>query len=143
MQNKDTSQWILQSWASFIVALGAATAGVYALPLTGWSKWYMIFGIFSSLTASFTLSKTLRDNKDNQQDTPQWVLQVWVSFIGALIFTFAGLWNLNADWWIKAYVGVSFLFALSSTFTLAKTIRDNQEPVFSKFASKAEKLTNL
>ena len=130
--NKDTSQWILQVWISFIIALGAATVGVYKLPLEGWAKWFMIFAIFATLSSSFTLSKTLRDNKDKQQDTQQWVLQVWFSFVVCLIFSFGGLWSLEADFWIKAYIGVSFLFALSSTFTLAKTVRDNQESILPK-----------
>ena len=141
--NKDTTQWILQSWASFIIALVAATFGVYRLPLEGWGKWFMIFGIFATLSSSFTLSKTLRDNKDKQQDTSQWILQVWVSFFICLIFTFGGLWNLVADWWVKAYVGVSFLFALSSTFTLAKTIRDNQEPVIKNFINSTSTKNNI
>lgn len=127
--NKDTSQWVMQVWLSFIIALSAATFGVYNLPLEGWSKWYIILGIFATLSSSFTLSKTLRDNKEKQQDTSQWILQVWLSFLISILFTFAGLWNLETTFIYKAYVGVSFLFALSSTFTLSKTIRDNQEPI--------------
>lgn len=139
--NKDTNQWIMQVWISFIIALGAATVGVYSLPLIGWSKWFMIFAIFATLSSSFTLSKTIRDNKEKQQDTNQWVLQVWLSFIVCLVFTFGGLWNLEADFIYKAYVGVSFLFALSATFTLSKTIRDNQESILPKpFANTSKSL---
>lgn len=133
VKNKDTTQWILQSWAAFIISLIASTYGVYKLPLEGWGKWFMILGIFSCLTSSFTLSKMLRDNQEKQIDTPQWIMQVWISFGISLVFTFGGLWHLDVDWWIKAYVGVAFLFALSSTFGLSKTIRDNQESLLSNF----------
>lgn len=141
--NKDTSAWILQTWFFFIISLLAATVGVYRLPIDGWAKWFMILAVFASLSGAFTLSKTIRDNKDKQIDTPAWIFQSWVTLFIPLFATAIGLWNLEAEWAIKAYVGVSFLFALSSTFTLAKTIRDNQESILPKtFSSHSQKPSN-
>jgi hypothetical protein len=126
MENKDTSAWIMQTWVSFAIAFAAGFYGIYQLNLTGWIKAFMIFGIFSSISAVFTLSKTIRDNKDKQQDTSAWIMQTWLTFGLTVLFTAAGLWNLEADWSTKGYVVISFLFVLSASFTLAKTIRDNQ-----------------
>lgn len=126
--NKDTSQWILQVWAAFVISVMASTVGVYMLSsLTGWTRAYIILGIFASLSSAFTLSKTLRDNKERQQDTSQWIFQVWVSFAVIMAFTLGGVFFIQADLVYKAYLLTAFLFALSSTFTLAKTIRDNND----------------
>jgi hypothetical protein len=38
-----------------------------------------------------------------------------------------GIYYLPADLWIKGYLAVAMLFALSQTFTLAKTVRDGEE----------------
>ena len=136
--NKDTSQWILQVWVAFGLSVAAATFGVYLLTnIEGWTRAFMILGVFASLSSAFTLSKTLRDNKEKQQDTSQWIFQVWVSFGVILAFTLGAVFYIQAELVVKAYLVTAFLFALSSTFTLAKTIRDNTEtiPTTNKFAS--------
>lgn len=126
MENKDTNAWIMQTWLSFGIALAAATVGLYFMTLDGWVKAFMIFGVFSSIASVFTLSKTIRDNKDKQQDTNAWIMQTWIIFVITVAFTSGGLWNLVADVATKGYITVAYLFAISSAFTLAKTIRDNQ-----------------
>ncbi len=62
-----------------------------------------------------------------QKDTSAWIAQVWISFILSLGGTILSIFYLPVDNWIKGYVGMGYLFSLSSSFTLAKTIRDNQE----------------
>lgn len=127
MKQKDTNAWIMQTWVFFGISLVAAFYGMYNLNITdGWIKAFMSLGIFSSLMAAFTVSKTIRDNKDGQVDTSAWIMQTWVGFIVCIVFTVGGLWNLSADSTIRGYIFVSYLFSLSSAFTLAKTIRDNQ-----------------
>lgn len=125
--NKDTNAWIMQTWISFGLAVVAGIYGIYNLQITDpWIKAFMIFGVFSSIATAFTVSKTIRDNKEKQQDTGAWIMQTWVTFIITVGFTVGGLWNLTADNTTKSYIAVAYLFALSSSFTLAKTIRDNQ-----------------
>jgi hypothetical protein len=62
-----------------------------------------------------------------QKDTNAWIAQVWVSFAISVGATAVGIAYLPMDNWIKGYMGMGYLFSLSSAFTLAKTIRDNQE----------------
>ncbi len=62
-----------------------------------------------------------------QKDTTAWLAQVWISFIVSVGATTLSIIYLPTDNWVKGYVGMGFLYSLSSSFTLAKTIRDNQE----------------
>jgi hypothetical protein len=141
MNKKDTNAWIMQSWLSFGIALVAAIYGVYTLNITdGWIKAFMIFGVFSSVASAFTVSKTIRDNKEQQRDTHAWIMQTWLTFGLTVFMTGAGLWNLTGDGTIKGYITVAYLFALSSAFTLAKTIRDNQTETTTKNPSNSNML---
>lgn len=62
-----------------------------------------------------------------QKDTNAWILQVWLSFIIAVSATIAGIIYLPVDNWIKGYMGMGLVFTIGSSFTLAKTIRDQKE----------------
>ena len=87
----------------------------------------MALGVFFCLFTSFAVAKTLRDNRDGQVDTASWVMTVWAAFAAAIALTAWGLWRMNIPSWEKSYMVVSWLFLVSSTFTLAKTVRDGHE----------------
>jgi len=61
------------------------------------------------------------------KDTTAWVVQVWAAFIISIAASAIGVTYLPVDNWVKGCLGTSFLFTISSSFTLAKTVRDNQE----------------
>jgi len=61
------------------------------------------------------------------KDTPAWIMQVWAAFIISTVGTGVGIFYLEGNAWQKAFVGMGYVFSVSSTFTLAKTIRDNQD----------------
>ena len=60
-------------------------------------------------------------------DTPAWIAQTWVSFGIALVAMVLGIWHLPVDNWIRGFMALGQFFVVASTFTLAKTIRDNHE----------------
>ncbi len=62
-----------------------------------------------------------------QKDTNAWIVQVWVSFVLAFSTTLFGIWSLPVDMWVKAFMFMGTVFTVGSSFTLAKTIRDNHE----------------
>jgi hypothetical protein len=62
-----------------------------------------------------------------QKDTPAWIFQVWASFLISLILSSVGIAYLPVDVWMRGYVAIAFFFTVASSFTLAKTLRDNQE----------------
>ena len=59
--------------------------------------------------------------------TTAWSFQVWVSWAVALAMSVGGTLMLPVDWWIKGYLMMGQLFTVGSTFTLAKSVRDNHE----------------
>lgn len=127
MMQRDTASWRMQVWISFALAILCAAIGVLYLPGEELDRAFLAIGLFFCLFASFALAKTIRDNRDGQIDTASWVMTVWVAFAVAIALTAWGLWRMNIPDWQKGYMVVSWLFLVSTTFTLAKTIRDRHE----------------
>jgi hypothetical protein len=59
--------------------------------------------------------------------SPAWVVQTWLSFVLAVGVTSMGIWFLPVDVWVKAFMAMGLLFSVGSTFSLAKTVRDQHE----------------
>lgn len=56
-----------------------------------------------------------------------WYAQTWISFFAAVGATGSGILFLPVDTWVKAFMGMGLLFTVGSTFSLAKTVRDQHE----------------
>lgn len=67
------------------------------------------------------------DTLKQNLDTPAWVAQVWISFVAALGTTACGIWYLPVDGWVRGFMWLGLFFTVASSFTLAKTLRDNHE----------------
>ncbi len=127
IMQRDTNGWRLQVWLSFALSVIASAAGVIQLPGQELDRAFLAIGLFFCLFSSFAVAKTIRDNRDGQVDTGSWVLTVWVAFAAAIALTAWGLYRMNIPAWQKNYMIVCWLFLVSSTFTLAKTVRDKHE----------------
>ncbi len=127
IMQRDTSGWRTQVWISFAAAISACAYGILLLPSQELDRAFLAIGLFFCLFASFTLAKTIRDNRDGQVDTSAWVMTVWAGFAVAFALTAWGLWRMAIEDWQKAYMVVSWLFLVSATFTVAKTVRDKHE----------------
>ena len=124
---RDTSAWNLQVWLSFSIAVLACAVGVWSMPSEELDRAFLAIGLFFCLFSAFTLAKMIRDNRDERVDTPPWIMTVWVGFIVAVVLTAWGLFRMNIGTWEKGYMVVSWLFLVSTAFTLAKSVRDKQE----------------
>ena len=127
IMQRDTQGWRTQVWISFALAVLACAVGVLRLPGQELDRAFLAIGLFFCLFSSFALAKTVRDNRDGQVDTSSWKMTVWVAFAAAFSLTAWGLWRMNIGEWQKGFMLVSWLFLVSSTFTVAKTIRDRHE----------------
>ena len=63
----------------------------------------------------------------NQTNTPAWVTFTYLSFGAAVFMMGAGVWMLPVEFWAKGYLAMAMVFLIGSTFTLAKTQRDQFE----------------
>jgi hypothetical protein len=127
VMQRDTRAWRLQVRISFGLAVLCAAVGVIQMPGQDLDRAFLAIGMLFCLFATFAVAKTQRDNRDGQVDTSQWVMTVWIAFAAAVLLTGWGLWRMRFDVWQKYYMLVSWLFLVSSTFTLSKTVRDAQE----------------
>ena len=70
----------------------------------------------------------------NPKNSSAFYMQATVSFGVALFAVLVAVYYLPADPWIKAFFALSICYLVTSSFTLAKVIRDRQEDemVFSR-----------
>ncbi len=61
------------------------------------------------------------------KQTTAFFVQAAVSFTVSVIAVTTGIAYLPAGAWIRAFLVVGLLYVVTSSFTLAKCIRDNQE----------------
>lgn len=62
-----------------------------------------------------------------RKDSPGWIFQVWASFLISFGTTLGGIYFAPIDLWIKGFFAMGVLFIVGSTFSLAKTMRDQFE----------------
>ena len=130
---RDTRAWQLQVWASFAIAAALCAIGLAWLPGTELEQVFMVMGYVFCLSAVFGLSKFVRDNAAAPAapagggDTPLWKLVVWGGFAVAMGLTGWGLLGMDISATYKAFLGVSWLYLITTAFTLAKMLRDRHE----------------
>ncbi|MEV2275668.1 YiaA/YiaB family inner membrane protein [Nocardiopsis sp. NPDC049922] len=61
------------------------------------------------------------------RSTSQFYLQSIIAFAVSSVGAGVGIVYLPVDLWMRAFLGMSVLFVITSTFTLAKCVRDRQE----------------
>lgn len=124
---RDTRAWRMQVWISFAIAVTLCGTGLAYLPGQDLDRAFMVMGYVFCMSAVFALSKFVRDNQGRKVDTPMWSLVVWSGFALAMALTGWGLYRMDINPTYKAFLFVSWLFLISSVFTLAKTMRDAHE----------------
>ena len=130
----DTKAWKVQVWVSFFAAAFLCAVGLAWLPGRDLDRAFMVMGYMFCLSAAFALAKFIRDNAMRPVDTPLWRVVVWGAFFLAMVLTGWGLVQMEINPAYRAFLGVSWLFLISSCFTLAKTLRDAHENVLAEAA---------
>ena len=129
---RDTRAWQLQVWVSFAIAAFLCGVGLAYLPGRDLDRAFMVMGYFFCLSAAFVLAKFVRDQEQARRerrpaDTPMFGLVVWSGFALAMALTAWGLVRMEISDTYKAVLAVSWLYLITCTFTLAKTLRDRYE----------------
>ncbi|MGN6829238.1 YiaA/YiaB family inner membrane protein [Paucibacter sp. M5-1] len=125
--HRDSKAWTYQVWISFGIAVSLCAIGLAWLPGDDLDRAFMVMGYVFCLSTAFALAKFVRDNEGKTVDTPMWKLVVWGGFVLAMALTGWGLWRMEIQPVWKAFLLVSWLFLISSVFTLAKMLRDAHE----------------
>ena len=133
--HRDSKAWTVQVWLSFTIAVFLCAVGLSYLPGKDLDRAFMVMGYFFCLSAAFVLAKFVRDNVKAQTegpdgrgaDTPMFRFVVWGGFFLAMALTGWGLMRMEINDTYKAFLGVSWLYLITCTFTLAKTLRDRHE----------------
>ena len=130
--HRDSKPWQLQVWVSFLIAVFLCAVGLSWLPGRDLDRAFMIMGYFFCLSAAFVLAKYVRDQEKSLAegklaDTPMFKLVVWGSFFLAMSLSGWGLWRMEINETYKAFLGVGWLYLITCSFTLAKTLRDKHE----------------
>jgi hypothetical protein len=130
--HRDSKAWSLQVWVSFALAAFLCGVGLAYLPGKDLDRAFMVMGYFFCLSAAFVLAKFVRDgekaSRDGQAaDSPMFRFVVWGGFFLAMTLTGWGLIRMEVNDTYKAFLGVSWLYLITCTFTLAKTLRDRHE----------------
>jgi hypothetical protein len=129
---KDTKAWKAQVWISFGAAVTLCATGLAYLPGEDLDRAFMVMGYVFCMSTAFALAKYVRDNEMRKTDTPMWGLVVWGGFAFAMALTGWGLLRMGINPTYKAFLGVSWLFLISTVFTLAKTLRDAHEALIAE-----------
>lgn len=131
---RDTRAWQLQVWVSFGIAVFLCATGLAWLPGEQLERAFMVMGYVFCLSAAFVLAQFVRDNDNARRsgshrggDTPLWKLVVWGGFAVAMGLTGWGLLGMDINATYKAFLGVSWLYLITTAFTLAKMLRDRHE----------------
>ncbi|TXC67245.1 hypothetical protein FSC37_20695 [Piscinibacter aquaticus] len=138
----DTKAWKAQVWISFAVAASLCAIGLAYLPGQDLDRAFMFMGYGFCLSAAFMVAKYVRDNQHQRVDTPMWGSVVWGGFALAMALTGWGLWRMDVNPTYKAFLGVCWLFLISSVFTLAKTLRDAHEARVAEIRAEARRMAN-
>lgn len=129
---RDSKVWQLQTWVSFGLATTLCAIGLFNLPGNDLDRAFMVMGYLFCLSSAFVLSKFVRDAEASKRhsgpaDTPMFRWVVWGAFAAAMGLSAWGLLRMHISPNFKMFLGVSWLFLISSALTLAKMLRDRQE----------------
>ena len=127
---RDSRAWQLQVWISFGLAVFLCAVGLAWLPGQDLDRAFMVMGYVFCLSAALVLAKFVRDEESRrgrEADAPLFRLVVWAGFFLAMALTGWGLMRMRIAPTYKAYLGVCWLYLITTSFTLAKTVRDRHE----------------
>ncbi|WP_375769719.1 YiaA/YiaB family inner membrane protein [Archangium gephyra] len=69
VQPTHSGAWVIQTWLSFALAVGVMAIGIYHLPIDGWQKAFLGMGLLFTIGSTFSLSKTVRDQHEQERLT--------------------------------------------------------------------------
>ena len=124
----------IASLLSFALSIVVVLVGIFSLEVTREQKLLAVISTLFLISTTFTLAKTMRDQLQASlwddpllAGTTSWLVQCCVSFGIAIVANGYTALSLDTTWSIRSFVLLGFGFALSSSVSLAKLVRDQQD----------------
>lgn len=126
----------VQVWASFLGSVCITVGGIIAMPdIKASDRHFALCALGFVTSQAFTLAKTTRDRAfadlpnapagaEFLRGTGAWYAQVVISFVLALVCASYGFLEMSVSPAGRAFLCMGAIFVLSSSFNLAKTLRD-------------------
>ena len=73
------------------------------------------------------MATTNFSNPNGAANTGAWLTFTYAQFGAAAFMTAVGIWAMPVDLMVKGYLMMASVFLVGSSFTLAKTVRDEHE----------------
>lgn len=127
VHREDSRAWRVHAWTSFGLAVAVAGMGLAWLPGQDLDRAFMFMAYLFCTCAAFVVARHVRDREARRSETPGWGAVAWGGFAVAMGLTAWGLYRMEISPTYKAFLGVSWVFLLSTVFTLAKMLRDAHE----------------
>jgi hypothetical protein len=131
---RGTNGYATETILSFCLALVIIVVGTFYIDLSREHRVIAILSVLYLVSSTFTLAKQVRDalmsrvlNVSLLAGTEQWALQCTISFIIALIATIYAAFSLRVERTTRGFVLIGLSFAMSSTVSLAKMVRDHSD----------------
>lgn len=131
---RGTHGYAIATTLSFCLALALVFFGIYYINLSHEHRVVCGLSVLYLVSSTFTLAKQLRDSLMAKilavsllAGTEQWSFQCNVSFGISLLATLYAAFTMKIDRTIRGFVLIGLSFALSSTISLAKMVRDHSD----------------
>ncbi|MCL4110733.1 inner membrane protein YiaA [Vibrio lentus] len=121
---KPTVAFVMVSWGSFILGVGAYLLGLWNSMMELNEKGYYFALLLFSLFSAISVQKNVRDNLEGLKVSSMYILSSRVALVSAVVLFFIGLKNAELLLSEKGFFTMAFILSLFSVVTIQKNVRD-------------------
>ena len=122
--NKPSGAFIMASWTSMIVGIGAFLIGLWNATMELNEKGYYFVLLLLGLFSAVSLQKSIRDRLEEIPVSDIYLGICWFSFISSISLLSYSLWNSTILLSEKGFYAISFFLSLYSSIVVQKNTRD-------------------
>lgn len=121
---KPTVAFVMVSWGSFILGVGAYLLGLWNSMMELNEKGYYFALLLFSLFSAISVQKNVRDNLEGLKVSSMYMMSSRVALVSAVVLFSIGLNNAELLLSEKGFFAMAFILSLFSVVTIQKNVRD-------------------
>ncbi|TKF02122.1 hypothetical protein FCV44_00045 [Vibrio kanaloae] len=121
---KPTVAFVMVSWGSFILGVGAYLLGLWNSTMELNEKGYYFVLLLFSLFSAISVQKNVRDNLEGLKVSSMYMMSSRVALVSAVVLFSIGLKNAELLLSEKGFFAMAFILSLFSVVTIQKNVRD-------------------